>query len=332
MEQNESTPSTATPPVTRAEKNEVNVLFLGGAKRVSFGRKLIEAGKRMGLKINIFSYELSLEVPIAAVGKVIVGLKWKDRKLMESLREAVETYKIDIMLPFVDPAIEIAGKFVARNTTVWSPVVPIRMAHILFDKGEAATLFSDNGIPVPPTYRGGRPKFPLIAKPRHGSASKGIFLVTDVTDFRRVCRMDGYMMEAYIENRVEYTVDAYISSKGKVLCVSPRLRIEVLGGEVTRTRTVDYPELVELSNRVIRDLRLRGPVTLQFIRDETTGNLMLMEINPRLGGGVVCSIHAGADIPRLILEEYMGKTPEPIENVKPGVLICRYFDETVFNA
>ncbi|MDE5727841.1 MAG: ATP-grasp domain-containing protein, partial [Duncaniella sp.] len=258
--------------------------------------------------------------------------KWKDRKLMESLREAVETYKIDIMLPFVDPAIEIAGKFVARNTTVWSPVVPIRMAHILFDKGEAATLFSDNGIPVPPTYRGGRPKFPLIAKPRHGSASKGIFLVTDVTDFRRVCRMEGYMMEAYIENRVEYTVDAYISSKGKVLCVSPRLRIEVLGGEVTRTRTVDYPELVELSNRVIRDLRLRGPVTLQFIRDETTGSLMLMEINPRLGGGVVCSIHAGADIPRLILEEYMGKTPEPIENVKPGVLICRYFDETVFNA
>ena len=114
--------------------------------------------------------------------------------------------------------------------------------------------------------------------------------------------------------------------------MSPRLRIEVLGGEVTRTRTVDYPELVELSNRVIRDLRLRGPVTLQFIRDETTGSLMLMEINPRLGGGVVCSIHAGADIPRLILEEYMGKTPEPIENVKPGVLICRYFDETVFNA
>lgn len=332
MDPNPNILSTPSAPAPREGKTEVNILFLGGAKRVSFGRKLIEAGRRMGMKVNIFSYELSLEVPIAAVGKVIVGLKWKDRKLMESLREAVETYKIDIILPFVDPAIEIAGKFVARNSAVWSPVVPIRMAHILFDKGEAATLFADNGIPVPPTYRGGRPKFPLIAKPRHGSASKGIFLVTDVTDFRRVCRMEGYIMEAYIENRMEFTVDAYISAKGRILCVSPRLRIEVLGGEVTRSRTVDYPELTELATRVIRELKLRGPVTLQFIRDETNGSLMLMEINPRLGGGVVCSIHAGADIPRLILEEYKGVNSEPIENVKPGVLICRYFDETVFNA
>ena len=221
MNPNPNTLSSPAASAPREGKREVNILFLGGAKRVSFGRKLIDAGNRMGLKVNIFSYELSLEVPIAAVGKVIVGLKWKDRKLMESLREAVETHKIDIILPFVDPAIEVAGKFVARNTSVWSPVVPIRLAHILFDKGEAATLFADNGIPVPPTYRGGRPKFPLIAKPRHGSASKGIFLVTDVTDFRRVCRMEGYMMEAYIENRVEYTVDAYISAKGRILCVSP---------------------------------------------------------------------------------------------------------------
>ena len=29
-------------------KKRINILFLGGAKRVSFGRKLIEAGNRMG--------------------------------------------------------------------------------------------------------------------------------------------------------------------------------------------------------------------------------------------------------------------------------------------
>lgn len=311
---------------------EINILFLGGAKRVSMARHLIEAGARKRVKVNIFSYELSLEVPIAAVGRVVVGLKWNDPGLIDNLHATVQRHAIDIMLPFVDPAIEVAGRYALRHKDVWTPVVKPAQAAELFDKGESARLFAMHNLPIPETYKGGRPHFPLIAKPRHGSASKGIMIVNNVSDFRRVMTMDDYIMETYIPKRKEYTVDAYVSQKGELLCVSPRLRVEVLGGEVTRSVTVDYPELTALATRAIKTLKLRGPVTLQFIRDTTDGSLMLMEINPRLGGGVVCSIHAGADIARLLLEEYLGEDPAPIAEVKPGVLICRYFDETVFNA
>ena len=34
----------------------------------------------------------------------------------------------------------------------------------------------------------------------------------------------------------------------------------------------------------------RGPVTVQLIRDRKSGHNMVMEVNPRLGGGVVTSI------------------------------------------
>lgn len=65
----------------------------------------------------------------------------------------------------------------------------------------------------------------------------------------------------------------------------PRKRLEVVGGEVSRTVTLRDDRIMELSRKVIERLHLRGAVTLQFLRDITTDRMLLMEINPRLGGG-----------------------------------------------
>ncbi|MDE6126751.1 MAG: ATP-grasp domain-containing protein, partial [Muribaculaceae bacterium] len=75
---------------------------------------------------------------------------------------------------------------------------------------------------------------------------------------------------------------------------------------------------------------LRGPVTVQLLRDTTDGRLMLMEINPRLGGGAVCSVHAGADLPFMILSDLLGSKPEVCDGWQAGVKISRYMQEVVF--
>ncbi|MDE7146274.1 MAG: ATP-grasp domain-containing protein [Duncaniella sp.] len=314
------------------ESITLNVLFLGGAKRVSFGRKLIEAAERRGLNLKIFSYELDLEVPVAAIGEVIPGRKWTAPDLLEHLHDVVDSYKIDVLLPFVDGAVGVAGLYMETYGDVWAPVVDPSMAERLFDKVESAKIFEKHGIPVPLTISADCELLPLIAKPRHGSASKGIKVIENAKDFRKIQECaDDYLIQEYIRNRIEYTVDCYISMSGEVVCVSPRVRLEVIGGEVSKTMTVADEEILLASRMVIESLNLRGAVTLQFLRDKDTGRLMLMEINPRLGGGVVCSIHAGADIPGMIVEEAMGKIPAPATEIKPGTLICRYFEEVVFN-
>ena len=43
-------------------RQAVNILMLGGAKRVSMARMLKDAGSRMGLDVELFSYELTPEV------------------------------------------------------------------------------------------------------------------------------------------------------------------------------------------------------------------------------------------------------------------------------
>lgn len=309
----------------------LNVLFLGGAKRVSFGRKLIAAADSRGIQLNIFSYELDPRVPIALIGDVVLGCKWSDKEVLSDLHNVVKEYGIDVILPFVDGAVGIASSYVEKYGDVWSPVVSPEKAEIMFDKVESAKAFEAAGLPIPRTYTGGRPVFPLIAKPRKGSASKGIRVLSNVVDFKYVAKQeDEYLLQEYIQDRTEYTVDCYVSSKGEILCVSPRVRLEVVGGEVSKTETITDNEILAESERTIRRLGLRGAVTLQFLRDNVTNRLMLMEINPRLGGGVVCSIHAGADIPGMIIDEATGKSPEISKQIKPGTLICRYFEEAVF--
>jgi carbamoyl-phosphate synthase large subunit len=108
----------------------VNVLFLGGAKRVSMARLLIAAGAKRNLDIKIFSYELSNEVPIAEVATVIVGRKWRDAELQSHLHDVVDKYGINIMLPFVDPAVEVAATYCANVINIWQLSYSIKWPRI----------------------------------------------------------------------------------------------------------------------------------------------------------------------------------------------------------
>ena len=71
-------------------KQAVNILMLGGAKRVSMARMIKRAGTRLGMAVNLFSYELTSEVPIAQVATVVKGLRWNDPYIMDHLHTVVE--------------------------------------------------------------------------------------------------------------------------------------------------------------------------------------------------------------------------------------------------
>lgn len=303
-----------------------NILMLGGAKRVSIGRLFLKAAASAGFSGRLFSYELSEEVPVAEIAEVIVGKRWNDSDILTDLQKVVVQHNINIVVPFVDGAIAPASRLRELCPQVFVPACSPEMADVLYDKIRADELFRHRGVPVPGAADSG---FPLIAKPRFGSASKGIMVIRTREALDRLTDSGNYLLQEYIEDRTEYTVDCYVTQSLKMLAVVPRIRLEVLGGEAVRTVTVDAPALIDVSRTVIELLQLSGAVTLQFLHDRKDGRLMLMEINPRLGGGCVCAVHAGADIPLLIVREWAGLPLEP-PAWQSGVLITRYFQEVVF--
>lgn len=308
----------------------LTILMLGGARRVSLAELLKECGRRIGYDIHIISYELYSQVPIAAVGEVIVGLKWSDPDVVADIVRVAKEKDVKIILPFVDGAIEIAAECATQLPEVFVPVSDFDACRIMFDKVEAAKAFKDAAIPIPQTYDVISAEIPAIAKPRRGSASRGIRIFRNIEDLMQLHNIDDYIIQEYIAHRHEYTVDSYVSKDGRILTCVPRIRLEVMGGEVTRTKTCRIPELEEMSHKVINAFNLRGPVTLQFIHDLDSDRFLLMEVNPRLGGGVICSMKAGAPIADYILQEALGIPTHECRDWTDNTLMARYQKEVIF--
>lgn len=313
-----------------SSKQKLTILMLGGARRVSMAELLRQSGRRMGYDVRIVSYELSREVPIAAVGTVVEGLKWSDPKVVDDIVRVAREYEANIILPFVDGAIEIASECSKLLPEVFIPVSDPETARMLFDKVEAAAAFREHKIPIPKTYSVISAQMPAIAKPRHGSASRGIKIFHNIEDLMHLNNLRDYLTQEYIEKREEYTVDCYVAADGRILCTVPRIRLEVMGGEVTRTATRHIEELEKMSCDVINEFGLRGPVTLQYLHDLEKKRFMLMEINPRLGGGVICSIYAGAPIQDYIIAEALGVDVRRCDDWSDNTLMTRYWKEVMF--
>lgn len=305
---------------------ELRILFLGGAKRVSMGRKFIAAGERLGLNVTLYSYELCHEVAIAAVAKVIIGRKWSDPSILDDLRKRCLEYHIDLIIPFVDGAVEIAARYCEQYGAKSAPVSSSRLAAVMFDKVAADNIFREAQLPVP-----AREDFPLIAKPRHGSASKGIIVIHDQDMLDQLDNRDDYLIQQYIDPRREITVDCYVSLAGEIIATVPRYRIETQGGEASVTETFYDPAVIKLARETLAKTGLRGAVTIQLLEDMRNNRLMLMEINPRLGGGAVCACRAGADLPEFILRDHLLLPLSPCDDWKPNIRVCRYFDEIAFD-
>lgn len=312
---------------------KVNILFLGGAKRVSLAEHLIKAGKKLGLDIVIFSYELDERVPLASVGTILIGKKWSDAELFSDLHNQIIRNDISIVLPFVDPAIEVAELLKSGNQNLFIPTCGKDICHIMFDKVLSERWFIEKGLPIPPSFsQNDQIQFPIIVKPRTGSASKGIRVIENAEEWDKLVNKDNFVIQQFIADREEYTVDCYVTTSGKIISIVPRLRILTAGGEVMNSETRRDKDLIAISEKVLMSGDFKGPVTIQFLRDKKTGANYIMEINPRLGGGVITSIEAGADITEFILRDYLGEELKPCNDWKDKTLMTRYFKEVIFYA
>ena len=308
------------------EKSDINILFLGGGKKISLAERFISAAKKKGRNANIFTYEIREDAPLLAVAKIVKGLKWKDKKILSHLKSVIKKHRIHIVLPLVDPAIAVASELKKKSSgNLFIPVSDEEICNTFFDKKVANQWFIKNNFNVP--VNNGH--LPLIAKPVKGSASSGIVFIRDksmLKFFDKNYNQQNYLLQRCIEGE-EYTVDCYVDIHGKILCAVPRKRIEVSSGEVIKSMVVKDKKIVDETRAVLERSKLTGPVNVQFMREIKTKKLFLIEINPRFGGGVIASIEAGADIPLMILNEYLHLPNREVKKVKENLLMLRAYRE-----
>lgn len=313
-----------------SSRQRISILMLGGGRRVSLAELLKESGRRLGTDVEVTGYELVTKVPLAAAGNIVRGMAWDDGRVVDDVVRVARETGAAIILPFSNGAVDVAARVRPLLPDVFVPVCDAATAAVMFDKIEAAKAFKDAGMPMPRTYNVLNAELPAIAKPRHGHSSRGIKVFTNMDDLMHLADIKQYLLQAYIPNHKEYTVDCYVTQQGVTLCTVPRLRMEVSGGESTRSRTCRLPQLEEMAREVIDAFRLRGPVNIQFLYDEDHDRYLLMEVNPRLASGVVCSIKAGAPFADYIIGESLGVELHECNDWSDSTLMTRYWKEVIF--
>lgn len=309
-------------------KKKLNVLLLGGSKKISFSRNIIDSAKKMRLTANIFSYELNMNEPICLVGEVLSGLHWSDPRVKSHIRETIFKKNIDIVIPFVDNATIFCGEMSGLCGNVFFPISSPSLNDIMFNKISSYNCLVKGKFPVPSTTL----SFPMIAKPKFGSGGKGRVIIYDNGDmqkFKEKNIISNFLMQQYLD-AYEYSVDCYINIFGEIMYLVPRLRLETMEGEVTRSMTVRDVEIIRLSERLIKKYQFRGLLTIQFLKEKNTGSVYVMEINPRVGSGIVTSIGAGINVGEYIIADYQNVRLKRCDSWKDRLLMTRAFCEVFF--
>jgi D-aspartate ligase len=99
-------------------------------------------------------------------------------------------------------------------------------------------------------------------------------------------------------------------------------------GDGCLQRTVDVPEIVDESRRLLAAFRYRGLVMVEFKRDPIDGAYVLMEINPRTVSGNQLGITAGVDLAWIAHRHLTADDVRPDETAAPdGRIGVQYVNE-----
>lgn len=302
----------------------IRVLFVGGAKRFSAAEELLQAGRDLGVRVEIVAYEMGFGLPIADIATVIQGRKFSDAGALRHLQDVLREYSIDIALPYHDGAIPLLAPL---SPDVFVPTCSPELVQVFSSKIKSGIFFREQDIPQP----GFSGRVPAIAKPDYGSASKGLLHFTEqheLNAFLATNERSSYEVQD-MASGPEYSVDGYISLNSEFRHFAVRQRIETLGGEVVRSQTVSIPQIDIQCERVAAITGMRGAITIQFIFDSRHMDYRVMEINPRFGGGMLASLGAGVPWFHILLRDFLCLPQHPVCH-KAGVLMVRSFREHFF--
>ncbi len=259
-----------------------------------------------------------------------------DPQLVEALHDACTARSIEMLLPTVDaelfPLAMARNRFEAMGVTL--PISPAECLRVCRDK----QLLLDRvrgEVPVPDyealtqVVADRVDSFPRFVKPRLGAGSRGIAKIMRREDLDKQPKDGSVMLQEYLPGE-EYSVDVYVRRDGIVVGAVPRERMKVDSGIAVASRTVNVPEVIQSAIRTAEIIGIRGVANVQFKR-AADGVFKLLEVNPRFPGTLPLTVAAGIDMPKLMVDEAMGRQVPDRLMPFTELMVVRYWTECYFD-
>lgn len=228
---------------------------------------------------------------------------------------------------------------------------------IVLDKHRMAQELENIGIPTPVTYLGSEAATlaesalddaQFVVKHRFGSGSSGL-AVTDAAGLRSAVEASGESALGEDGRRVtdgpaaviiqdflpglEYGADGVFTVDGRseLLGVVARRKDKMIGGDTDIATSVSPEPFRAALTTLGTLLKPTGSIDVDF-RENADGEPLVIDINPRMGGGYPFSHSAGADLPGALIRSVAGLAPDPsLLDYETGVTTVTRMDFTVLS-
>tara|TARA_R110000868_G_scaffold193351_1_gene438209 strand:- start:1751 stop:2773 length:1023 start_codon:yes stop_codon:yes gene_type:complete len=204
---------------------------------------------------------------------------------------------------------------------------------ISFDKWKTYQFLKSNNLLTPNTYidinvvsqdlKSGKLDFPLILKPRWGSASIGIEIVENEEELDYAYRLQKIKLTRSILSRAseedinsailiqekingtEYGMDVVNNFSGEYFGTFAREKLSMRSGETDKAVSVINPALNDIGERISKNLKHIGNMDCDvFINGD---KIYVLELNPRFGGGYPFSHEAGINTAAIYIDWINGQ-------------------------
>ena len=309
----------------------MNVLVTSAGRRVSLVQAFVKAAGAYGGRV--FAGDASSLAPALYQADGAFRLPpVKSDAYIPELLALVSAHDIGLLVPTIDTELEVLSANVETFAAAGCRALVSSPAFVALagDKWLTQRAFAEHSVDVPQGWTvdelvGAALPEKLFVKPRDGSSSRDIYRATPQTLTDVLALVPNAIVQEELSGP-EITIDALIDFDGRPLHYVPRIRIRTLAGESIQGVTIADDELRNWLTRLLdvaAALGARGPITLQAFLTER--GPVLIEVNPRFGGGFPLAYAAGGHYPEWLLALLAGEPVEPrLGAYTVGLYMTRY--------
>jgi carbamoyl-phosphate synthase large subunit len=324
--------------------DSVTIMISSAGRRVGLIECFRQSASELGIQLTVVAVDVepSLSAACALSDRAFKVPRCTDPMFLDRIMSICRAESVQLIVPTIDT--ELVPYAAARanfaDAGIRVSIADQEVVEVARDKLRTAEWLAAAGLPTPRTTavaevlaNPGDWTWPVIAKPRGGSASAGVGIVASPGDLESRSRTDPSLIVQELCRGPEYTVNLFFDAAGTLRSIVPHRRLEVRGGEVSKGRTVRHERLLSLGLTLARAIspRARGALCFQAIEECAELHPRIIELNARFGGGYPLAHAAGATFTRWLLLELLGKAPDVSEPTawRDGVTMLRY-DVAVF--
>lgn len=308
------------------KRETINILMLGsGTQALAILKGLQEAGGRLYIVVNStgnygdeskYIYKRYIcNIPVGGCG------------YLEYVKQLILSDIIDVVIPTGD----ITAEFVSKNKKELEAITNITIPDFQifrkgYDKNQLMNLCQEKGYPHPMTIDLSRCSyldkslydsfpFPGLLKPNCTTGGRGMTMIADYDDLLRKYPNvhkeygDCHLQRFVREGGKQIKVQLYVEENGKLIASSVLNKTRwypIKGGSSCCAVTIENDELVKICHSVLKDIKWVGFADFDTIEDPDTGELLIMEINPRLPACIGTSVFAGINWGEILVRGALG--------------------------